>query len=191
VVRRHLKHFFAQSQDNPGDWFLLGLTCTLVVRKRRGLSRQIWRAYQDRSINALVYHPQRAASSRLKVHTNIKLQDATPRIEDSINIHEGSDKPQDNKSYPRSLDSSRPQLASWKPSNFWRIFSGILGSLTPLTLKMFWWGFDRILLATSTLQPSTLAKWRRSTPSAKASLWLQLRSSPVSWKGNRWGLTLS
>jgi hypothetical protein len=102
----------AQSQDNPGDWFLLGLTCTLVVRKRRGLSRQIWRAYQDQSINALVYHPQRAASSRLKVYTNIKLQEATPRIEDSINIHEGSDKPQDNKSYPRSLDSSRPQFAS-------------------------------------------------------------------------------
>jgi hypothetical protein len=33
------------------------------------------------------------ASSRLKVYTNIKLQDATPRIEDSINIHEGSDNP--------------------------------------------------------------------------------------------------
>jgi hypothetical protein len=33
------------------------------------------------------------ASSRLKVYTNIKLQDATPRIEDSINIHEGSDHP--------------------------------------------------------------------------------------------------
>jgi hypothetical protein len=49
--------FLAQSQDNPGEWFLLGLTCALVVRKRRGLSRQIWRAYQGRSINALVYHP--------------------------------------------------------------------------------------------------------------------------------------
>jgi hypothetical protein len=33
------------------------------------------------------------ANSRLKVYTNIKLQDATPRIEDSINIHEGSDNP--------------------------------------------------------------------------------------------------
>jgi hypothetical protein len=65
----------------------------LVVRKHRGLSWQIWYAYQDRSINALVYHPQRTASSRLKVYTNIKLQDATPRIEDSISIHEGSDNP--------------------------------------------------------------------------------------------------
>jgi hypothetical protein len=33
------------------------------------------------------------ASSRLKFYTNIKLQDATPRIEDSIKIHEGSDNP--------------------------------------------------------------------------------------------------
>jgi hypothetical protein len=27
------------------------------------------------------------------VYTNIKLQDATPKIEDSISIHEGSDNP--------------------------------------------------------------------------------------------------
>jgi hypothetical protein len=83
--------FLAQSQDNPEEWLLLGLTCALVVRKRRGLNRQIWRAYQDRGINALVDHPQRMASLRLKVYTIIKLQDATPRIEGSINIHEGSD----------------------------------------------------------------------------------------------------
>jgi hypothetical protein len=35
----------------------------------------------------------RMASSRLKVYANIKLQDATLRIEDSINMHEGSDNP--------------------------------------------------------------------------------------------------
>jgi hypothetical protein len=85
--------FLAQTQDNPEEGFILGLTCALVVRKRRGLSRQIWHAYQDRSINALVYHPQRTASSRLKVYTNIKLQDATSRIKDSISIHEGGDNP--------------------------------------------------------------------------------------------------
>jgi hypothetical protein len=85
--------FLAQSQDNPEEWFLLGLTCALVVRKCRGLTRQIWRAYQDRSINALVYHPQRTASSRLKVCTNLKLHDATPRIEDTINLHEGGNDP--------------------------------------------------------------------------------------------------
>jgi hypothetical protein len=85
--------FLAQTPDNPEEWFLLGLTCVLVVRKCRGLHRQIWRAYQDWSINALVYHPQRTASSRLKVYPNIKLQDATPRIKDSISIHEGSDNP--------------------------------------------------------------------------------------------------
>jgi hypothetical protein len=27
--------FLAQPQDNPEEWFLLGLTCTLVVRKRK------------------------------------------------------------------------------------------------------------------------------------------------------------
>jgi hypothetical protein len=31
--------FLAQPQDNPEEWFLLGLTCALVVRKHRGLSR--------------------------------------------------------------------------------------------------------------------------------------------------------
>jgi hypothetical protein len=34
---------------------------------------------------------------RLKAYTNIKLQDATPRIEDSINLHEGSDDPKTTK----------------------------------------------------------------------------------------------
>jgi hypothetical protein len=104
--------FLAQSQDNLEEWFLLGLTCALVVRKRRGLSQHMWRTYQDQSINAPVYHPQRTASSRVKVYTNIKLPDATPRIEDSIDLHEGSDNPQDNKSYPRSLYSSGPHFAS-------------------------------------------------------------------------------
>jgi hypothetical protein len=33
----------------------------------------------------------------LKVYTNIKLQDATPRLEDSIHIHEGSDNPKTTK----------------------------------------------------------------------------------------------
>jgi hypothetical protein len=53
--------------------------------------------YQDRSINALVYHPQRTASSRLKVYANIKLHGATPRIEDSIKLHKGSNDPKPTK----------------------------------------------------------------------------------------------
>jgi hypothetical protein len=57
----------AQAQDDLEEWFLLGLTCALVVRKRRGLSRQIWCAYQDRSINALVYHPQEDGKLKIKV----------------------------------------------------------------------------------------------------------------------------
>jgi hypothetical protein len=36
-------------------------------------------------------------SSRLKVYTNIKLQDSTSRIEASISIHEGSDNPKTTK----------------------------------------------------------------------------------------------
>jgi hypothetical protein len=89
--------FLAQTQDNQEEWFQLWLTRALVVRKRRGLSRQIWRAYQDRSIDALVYHPQRTTSSRLKVYTNNKLQGATPRIKDAIHLHEGSNNPKPTK----------------------------------------------------------------------------------------------
>jgi hypothetical protein len=33
--------FLAQSQDDLEEWFPLGLTYALVVRKRRGLRRQI------------------------------------------------------------------------------------------------------------------------------------------------------
>jgi hypothetical protein len=65
----------------------------LVVRKRRGLSRQIWCAYQDQSINVLDYHPPKTASSRIKVHANIKLQGPTPRFEVSIKVLEGSNDP--------------------------------------------------------------------------------------------------
>jgi hypothetical protein len=39
----------------------------------------------------------RTASSKLKVYANIKLQDATPRIEGSINLHKGSDNPKPTK----------------------------------------------------------------------------------------------
>jgi hypothetical protein len=87
----------AQAQDGLEEWFPIGITYALIVRKRRGLSRQIWRAYQDRGINALVYHPQRTSSSRLKVYTNIEIHGATPKIEGSINLHEGSDGPKPTK----------------------------------------------------------------------------------------------
>jgi hypothetical protein len=43
------------------------------------------------------------ASSRLKVYTNIKLQDAMPRVEDSINLNEGSDKPKTTKANREAL----------------------------------------------------------------------------------------
>jgi hypothetical protein len=98
--------------------------------------------------------------------------------------------PQDNKSYPRSLDSSRPQFASWKPSNSRRIFSGILDSLTPLTLKMSGRGFDKVLSATSTLQLSTLANeddlhlWHRQVYEATQSITGELEEQPLRSKSN-------
>jgi hypothetical protein len=137
--------FLAQSQYNLEEWFLLGLTCALVVRKRRGLGQQSWRAYQNRSINALVYHPQRTASTRLKVYTNIKLQDATSRIEDSISIPEGSDNP---KTIKATREDSTLQDLNLRAGNLLtlkKIFLGILDSLTPLTLIVSQRGFDRIL----------------------------------------------
>jgi hypothetical protein len=56
----------AQAQDDLEELFPLGLTYALVVRKHRGLRRRIRRAYQDQSINALVYHRQMTPSSRQK-----------------------------------------------------------------------------------------------------------------------------
>jgi hypothetical protein len=102
----------------------------LVVRKRRGLSRQIWRAYQDQSINALVYHPLRTASLRWKVYTNIKIQGATPKIEGPIKLLERKQRPQSNKSYSRTLDSSGPQSQA---ENLLTLV-GTLDSMTPANL---------------------------------------------------------
>jgi hypothetical protein len=87
-------------------------------------------------MNALAYHPQKTASLRLKVYTNIKLQDATPRIKDFVSLHEGSNNP---KTITAAREASTLQdlnLRAKKPSNSHRIFSGILDSLAPLTLKI-------------------------------------------------------
>jgi hypothetical protein len=75
----------------------------------------MWRTYQDRSINALIYHPQRTAVSRLNVYTNIKLPDATPRIEDSLNLHEGSDNPKTTKA---TREASTLQDLNLRAENF-------------------------------------------------------------------------
>jgi hypothetical protein len=79
--------------------------------------------------------------------------------------------PQDNKSYLRSVDSSRPQFARWKPSNSRRIFSGILDSLAPLTLKKVPTRFREDTFGNINPSAINLSKWRRSTPLAEASLW--------------------
>jgi hypothetical protein len=74
------------------------------------------------------------ASSSLKVYTNIKLQDATPRLEDSNPIHEGSENPKAARA-TREASTLQDLNHELKPSNSRRIFLGILDSLTPLTLK--------------------------------------------------------
>jgi hypothetical protein len=50
----------------------------------------------------------------LKVYTNIKLPDATPRIEDSINLHEGSDNPKTTKA---AREASTLQDLNLQPEN--------------------------------------------------------------------------
>jgi hypothetical protein len=159
--------FLAQSQDNPEEWFLLGLTSALVVRKCRGLSRQIWRAYQDRSINALVYHPLRTTSSRLKVYTRIKLHDATPRIEGSIKLLERKQRLQANKSYSRTLDSSGPQS---RAENLLTLV-GTLDSMTPANLTGISMRFRQDTFGNINSSAVNFSKWSRSIPPAKASPW--------------------
>jgi hypothetical protein len=113
-----------QRQEGIDHW-LLGLTCALVVRKRRGLSRQIWHAYQYQSINALVYHHQRTASSRLKVYANIRLQGAAPRSEDSIEMHEG-------RSDSKPTRATREAMTLQDPD---------LQLRNPLTLVEYFWAY--------------------------------------------------
>jgi hypothetical protein len=68
------------------------------------------------------------------VYANIKLQGATSRSEDSIKLREGRSDPQANKSYPRSLDSSGPQL---RPRNTLTLveYIGHTRYLDPINLK--------------------------------------------------------
>jgi hypothetical protein len=157
VVRHHPTCFQLKHKTTQKQWFLLGLTSTLVVRKRRGLSWQIWHTYQDRSINALVYHPQRTASSRLK---GLHQHQASRRNAQNWRLRQATRKEATTPSQQRGPEMPRlfkTSTASWKPSNSCRIFLCMLGSLTLLTLKVSWQGFDKILSAMSTLQLSTSA----------------------------------
>jgi hypothetical protein len=67
---------------------------------------------------------------------------------------------------------------------------GILDSLTPLTLKMSWRGFDKILSATSTLQPSTLANeddlhlWQKQVFDATQIITGELEEQPLKPNSN-------
>jgi hypothetical protein len=100
--------FLAQSQDNPEEWFLLGLTCALVVRKCRGLSRQTWHTYQDRSINSL----PSSEDCKFKIK-GLHQHQASRRNTKNWRLHQSTWRkrwPQASKNYPRSPDLSRPQL---------------------------------------------------------------------------------
>jgi hypothetical protein len=82
----------------------------------------------------------------------------------------GERQPQDNKSYPRSLDSSRPQFAIWKLSNSQRNFSGILDIPNPASLTNAPTRFRQDTFGNLNSSAANFSKWRRSTPSARASL---------------------
>jgi hypothetical protein len=65
--------------------------------------------------------------------------------------------PQGNKSYPRSLNSSRPRFRDENPLTLVKSFRAHFDSLTALTLEVSRQGFDKVLSVASTLQPSTSA----------------------------------
>jgi hypothetical protein len=60
---------------------------------------------------------RKTTSSRLKVYANSKLQDTTPRIEDSINIHEGSDNPPPPKTTKATQEASTLQDLNLQAEN--------------------------------------------------------------------------
>jgi hypothetical protein len=107
--------FLAQSHDNPAEWFLLGLTCALVVRKRRGLSRQFWRAYQDRSLKC----SRLPSSEDCNLETKGLCQHQVSRRDTKVwRFHQATWRKrglQANKSYPGSLDFSGPRLRLRSP----------------------------------------------------------------------------
>jgi hypothetical protein len=86
-------------------------------------------------MNALVYHPQRIVRSRSKLYANIKLQGASQRTEDSIKRHEGSNDPKPTKATREASTLQDLNLRAGNLLTLKKIFSGILDSLTPLTLK--------------------------------------------------------
>jgi hypothetical protein len=121
----------------------------------------------------------------LKVYANNKLQGTTPRSKDSIKLREGRS---DSKPTKATREASTLQDLNLRAENLLTLkesFSGILGSLTPLTLKMSRRGFDMILSATSTLQPSTLATeddlhlWQKKVFDATQSITGGLEEQPL------------
>jgi hypothetical protein len=95
----------AQAQDDLEEWFPLGITYALVVRKRRGLRWQIRRVYQDRSISALVYCLQ-AQDQRSTPISSFKARLQDPKIPSSYTREEVAPKLQKLPAKPRLFKTS-------------------------------------------------------------------------------------
>jgi hypothetical protein len=93
---------------------------------------------------------------RLKVYTNIKLQDTTPRIEDSINIHEGNNNHKPTKA-TREASTLQDLNCELKTSNSCRILFVNTRYSDPTNLKSVSTRARQETSATSTLQPPTAA----------------------------------
>jgi hypothetical protein len=105
------------------------------------------------------HYPQSLQHSKLKTEGTTPISSFKARHEDlkipsSYTKEETTPSQQKLPAKPQLLKTS---IASEELSNSHRILSDIQGSLTPLTLRVSRCGFDKRLLATSTLQPSTLA----------------------------------
>jgi hypothetical protein len=84
----------------------------------------------------------------------------------------------------------RTSIASWEPSDSRRIFSDILDSLTPLTLKVSRWGFI-MTFRQHQLFSHQLQQIKTDYIFHISKYTTQLKVSPVRWKSNRWSLTLT
>jgi hypothetical protein len=100
----------AQAQDDPEEWFLLGLTFALVVRKLRGIKSTDLKCL-SRSKHKCSCLPS-SEDCKLEIK-DLHQHQASRRNTKNWRRHLSTwrrPRPQANRNYPRSLDFSRPQL---------------------------------------------------------------------------------
>jgi hypothetical protein len=132
------------------------------------------------------HYPQPPQHSKLKTEgttpiSSFKAHHEDLKIPSSYTKEEMTPSQQKLPEKPRLLKTS---IASEELSDSHRILSDIQGSLTPLTLRVSRRGFDKRLLATSTLQPSTSANKKTIYIFGKSKSSTQLKVSTRSWKSN-------